>query len=121
MSSHTGAHSAVNQHSFPIASVKMFQSCASLRCSLLESVYLPRSENNWIALRNVLSTVKLETSTAVSLHDGEYSAQNLCFYSMALFRSSVAACMYDKIGLYSNINQHLFSMAFARDRLAETL
>jgi len=76
----TGEYSAVHERSFSMASVKMFHSSASLRCSLLESAYLPRSENNWIALRNVFSISKLETSRAVSLHDGEHSAQNLFLF-----------------------------------------
>jgi hypothetical protein len=58
VSLYTGAYSAVNQLLFSMASVKMFHSSASLRCSLLESVYLARSENNWIALRNMFSLLK---------------------------------------------------------------
>jgi len=69
----------------------------------------------------VFSIEKSETSTAVSLHDGEHSAQNLYFYSMALFSEFRGSVMYDEIGLHSAIKQYLISMAFARDRLVETL
>ena len=122
MSLYTGGYSAVNQLSFSMASVKIFHSSASLRCSLLESVYLPRSENNWIALRNMFSLLKSQRLPQQFLSTMENTVPKTCVSIPWLYlASSVAVCTYDEIVLYSAVNHHLFSMAFSRDRLAETL
>jgi hypothetical protein len=119
---YTGAYSAVNQLLFSMASVKMFHSSASLRCSLLESVYLARSVNIWIALRNMFSLLKSQRLPQQFLSTMENTVPKTCIsIPLSYLASSIAVCMYDEMGLYSAIKQHLFSMAFARDRLAQTL